>query len=618
MARQTQWQLRQRFLMDLLLQVHKPLLQQELIEMGSRLNENPSDYEADSWPSLIDFMERVHQGRILRPYSIYSQLQEELPQQLLGVYRFLLLAKDWRTFQCNACYARSHFNPVLFVNALQLAISGRPDTKDLVLPAMHEVLPQLYFDKDVILDAQQVNWQQLAPIPNITLKRSWKEILGDIVYPRRFRQPLEVPVLPAEPIVIEVKPLRTLLSSDVELNGYWNSLISRLLITRNEQGTAIIDGDRMMAFRNAHDEYMYRLENGRAAKPEHPQILLHNIKQFVALCELEELTTGHKSLQLIEPTLMTTGGVRYKATKLNGLDVWLLIRQSTEELQSQIDKQLEKAVETPTMETVGQVIATNYWQLFRHLSLAINGNCTMEPNLLGMATSNLRDPIYRTMLFQLAQLIARYERPQVSAYDNQQVQQIHVGNLTTYEHLVDSDLINLMDQQLLQTQRNNLQFLQRRLVARQLRLNHKPFNITYELYASEPMVVLIRSYLIPPGRDQAGLLIESFVSELAMGKNILVRQFPMAKSVHTLRKLYEAKKPLDSSNACSFPQHLLLPRGTAEGLRLQLLVQVLAWNGSETIAECEWAGSVVDSTAPVLTSARVDVVIHHHSLKLKD
>lgn len=41
----SQWELRQRFLLDLMLQVHKPLLQQELIEMGSKLNENENDYE---------------------------------------------------------------------------------------------------------------------------------------------------------------------------------------------------------------------------------------------------------------------------------------------------------------------------------------------------------------------------------------------------------------------------------------------------------------------------------------------------------------------------------------------------------------------------------------------
>lgn len=46
--RPTIWELRQRFLLDLLLQVHKPLLQQELTDLGRELNENPNDYKAVS------------------------------------------------------------------------------------------------------------------------------------------------------------------------------------------------------------------------------------------------------------------------------------------------------------------------------------------------------------------------------------------------------------------------------------------------------------------------------------------------------------------------------------------------------------------------------------------
>ncbi|EDW70394.1 larval serum protein 1 alpha chain [Drosophila virilis] len=614
-VRPTQWELRQRFLLDLLLQVHKPLLQQELTDMGRDLNETPSDYEAGSWPLLRDFFERVHQNRILRPYSIYSLLQEELPQQLLDVYRFLLLAKDWKIFQRNACYARSHFNPVLFVHALQLAIDGREDTKDLMMPAMHEVLPQLYFDKELIREAQFVNWQQLAPV---IPKRSWRETLGSIVYPRKFSPPPELELMPADPIVIEVNFTGMQLSLDVALNGYWSRLISRLIIVTKDKedlAPAIIDGDRMMPFRNAQDEWTYRQQLESQRKPENGQLLMHNIKQFVALLQLEELATGTRSMELVRPTLMTTGGVPYKATALNAEDVRQLISQSIEELQGRIDKQLQKDQEIQTMAAVGEVIAAQYWPLCRHLSLAINGN-RVEPNLLGMTTSNLRDPIYRSLLLQLAKLIAQYEPESQAPSQHQQLlqlRQIRVGHLETYEEPIDTDLINLMDQQLLQTQRNNLQLLRRRLVARHFRLNHKAFNITYELSVPYKMFAVIRSYLVSPGRDQPQLLLDSFVSELVSGENLVERQFPTALNAHTLSELYEAKAPFDGPKPCSFPKHLLLPRGTAKGLKLQLLVQVLQWNGSELSAECEWAGWASDWNSPVLASVLSDVAIYHQN-----
>ncbi|XP_017860779.1 PREDICTED: fat-body protein 1 [Drosophila arizonae] len=621
--RPTQWAQRQRFLLDLLLQVHKPLLQQELIDMGRELNENPNDYETGSWPSLLDFFERVHQDRILRPYSIYSLLQEELPQQLLDVYRFLVLAKDWRTFQCNACYARSQFNPVLFVHALQLAIAERADTKDLMLPAMHEVLPQLYFDKELIRAARSVSWQDLAPV-RIAPKRTWKDTLGSILYPKIFRQPPEEELMPADPIVIEVKSLGVQLSLDVALNGYWSRLISRLIIgskAKEDYGTAIIDGDLMMQFRSDEDEWIYQQQVEGAARPEIGLLLMQNIRQFVALLQLEELATGKRSVELVTPTLMTTGGVPYKATALNAEDVRQLISKSIEELQSQIDKELPKNKKIEPMWVVVQVIAAEYWLLCRHLSLAINGN-NMEPSLLGMTTSNLRDPIYRSLLIQLAQLISKYEqKPKPKSYDKQRrpsVKLLQVTKLETYEQLLDTDLINLMDQQLLQSQRNNLQLLRRRLVARQLRLNHKPFSIAYELFVPETMVVQIRSYLTVPGRAEPRLLLDNFVRELGTGENRLERHSPAAPNDPTLSELYEAQAPFNAPKTCAFPHHLQLPRGTAEGLQLQLLVEVLQWHGTEIESECVGAASFMGENATLLASDTLDVVIYHQELKISN
>lgn len=609
----TQWELRQSFLLDLMLQVHKPLLQQELIEMGRHLNENPDEYEADSWPLLLEFMDDVHQGRILRPYSIYSQIHEKLSHQLLGVYRFLVLAKDWNTFQRNACYARIRFNPVLFVNALQLAIGERMDTKDLVLPAMHEVLPQLYFEKEVILEAQRVSWHQLAAVPTISNKRSWRETLASCMFPKMSNKTSEeVRLFPSDPMVIEVKPLITQLSLDVELNEFWNRLISRLMIAHQSSASPIIGGDRLMPLHDDHDE---RILRGNPARPRDHLLLIYNIRQFVALFHLEELATGTRPLKLIESSLVTTGGVPYRATGLNDEAVRQLISVSIEELRRQIDNELTKANELQPMWKVGEIIATQLWQICRHLSQAINAN-HVEPNLLGMATSNLRDPIYRLLIVQISQLIAQYERRfEEPTHHNKQLQlrQTRVGQLETYDQLVDTDLINLMDQQLLQTQRNNLQQLRRRLVARQFRLNHKPFNITYELFAQAPMVVLFRSYLVPPGRHQPRLHLDAFVSHLASGENQVERQYPTAPNGHTLSDLYEAKHPLNAASPCSFPKHLLLPRGTAEGLKLQLLVQISSWHATELRPECEWPATVEEFRAHNMITALLDVVVQHHA-----
>lgn len=524
---------------------------------------------------LLEFMDLVQQGRLLHPYSIYDQLQEEMPQQLLGTYRFLSLAWDWETFQQNACYARIHLHPVLFVNALQLAMMDRSDTQDLQLPDMHEVLPQVYFDRRVILAAQQTSWQQLSPPGRI----SWRDTLHQILYRQRFQLPEQVP---AEPLIIEVQPATIQLSLDVSLRSYWNRLLSRQLVEQQEQ-------------------------------PHHDLLFLQNVRQLAAHLQLEELAMGGSSPDC---DLLTTGGVPYRSKALHAEVVQQLISASIAELQSQIDKQLQARTDGTHHEcTVGRVIANEYWQICRQLSSLINGDRT-EPNLMAMGSSNLRDPMYRELIMQLDRLMSQYDGPLEADEHHLLVQKVHVGQLETFEQQVDSDLINLLDQQLLQAQRNNLPLLQRRIVARHIRLNHKAFNMSFEIFARYPVAIRVRSYLLPMTRNQPRLLLDHFVGHLEAGENRMYRTFPLATNGHTLSDLYEARQPFAAfppNISYSFPPHLQLPRGTTEGLNLRLIVQILPLN--KTIACAAYAGY---SNEVMLGSRVLNVTIRHRDVNLNE
>lgn len=520
----------------------------------------------------MDFMELVQEGRLLQPYSIYNQLQEDLPQQLLNTYRFLSLAKDWKSFQRNACYARIHLHPVLFVNALQLAMIERTDTQDLQLPDMHEVLPQVYFDRRVILAAQQTNWQQLSPSPRI----SWRETLHNIL----FRQRVELQLIPSqEPLIINVQPAKAQLSLDVSLRSYWNRLLSRQLMEQHEQS-------------------------------HHDLFFLQNVRQLSAHLQLEELAVGSSNAEL-DSDLLTTGGVPYRSLALEVEAVRQLISASIVALRTRIDKQLQAdAGRSQCVCTVGRVIANEYWQMCRQLSRFINGNRT-EPNLMAMGSSNLRDPIYRELVMQLDELMSQFDGPMETSVSHRlHVRNIFVGQLETFEQTVYSDLINLLDQQLLQTQRNNLQLLQRRLMARHIRLNHKAFNMSYEIFAWDAVAIRVRSYLLPMERNHPRLLLDEFIDHIEAGKNQLNRTFSLAPIGHTLSDLYEARQPFAPfapNSMYSFPPHLQLPRGTTEGLNLRLYVQILPKVKPSTA--CAW-----NSNEPLLASRVMNVTIRHHGL----
>ncbi|KAH8259444.1 hypothetical protein KR026_004714 [Drosophila bipectinata] len=605
----TEWQGRQRFLLNLLLQVHKPLLHEDLIEMGRQLNEDPREYEEGSWPRVKDFLESVHGNKIPRPFAIFSQLDEEMPQLLLGVYHFLFLANDWSSFQRNACFARIHFHPVLFVNALQMAVRDRKDTQDLRLPAMYEVLPQLYFEKEVILAAQEVAWHQLTPVRLVTPKRRWKDIL---LGPARISLPPYEEALSPDPLVIDNSRKMAHVSLDLELNSYWNSLINLLVLSTEEEKqrareNIIIDGDRLVAFRGPQDEVDFRRKLVMETNPR----FFYSLQQFMSVLFMEDLATGQKSMEIIDPPLVTTGGVPYKATNLDIDAIESVIDLTIQDLKSQIESAIKwNDNEAEKVIIANRVISNNYLHTCRQLSLAINGYRLNEPSMLSLATANLRDPIYRSLLNRLNQLLVSYEKKNTSSegdYNpyNPQITDVEVGYLSTFEETFDTDLINLIDQQLLQSRRNNLQFLRRHLVARQRRLNHDPFDIKLDITSPAEMTLQLVVYLtLPNGSRESGFQLHTSTCSLKKGFNKIHLHFPTASKEPSLSELYEAEYPkTQRDKSIRFPAHLQLPRGTTEGLPLQMVVELAA----RTSLEQEFS----DVSAPVLAKTMKDVLIFH-------
>ncbi|EDW41448.1 GM25454 [Drosophila sechellia] len=581
--------------------------------MVSEFNDDPGSYKEGTWRYIKDFQERVHQKRVPSPFVILNQLDEEMPLNLLGIYRFLTMAVDWPSFQQNACYARIHFHPLLFVNALQMAVEEREDTKDLRMPAMYEVLPQLYFEKEVILTAQEVTWNQLTPIRLVTPKRRWMDIL--LAY-RNPKQPwMEEEPIPTEPLIIDNARKLAYLSLDLELNSHWNSLINRLIVSIEEgkektNEPIIVDGDRLVAFRGSFDEVNYKNQFALGSHFHNTKLYLYNLHQFVTALTMEDLATGQKSTDLIYPPLMTTGGVPYKGTSLNIEAVRGILDLTIKDLKDQIEmavKHNDHAMDN--LSIAGGIIGNNYLHICRQLSLAVNGHGINQPSMLGSATSNLRDPIYRSLLFRIYDLLKSYENENifsdVGGRDPPKIVDIQVSRLVTFEENMTTNLINLIDQQLLLSHRNNLQFLRRNLVARQLRLNHDPFSIGLDIVAPQDLIVEARMYLTLPNQLRPRLHLDSFKCSLKRGLNHFERQFPTAIPKPTLCELYEADNPsTDVTTSNRFPPHLQLPRGTGDGLKLQLLVELTEWNGLGS----EFGGASVT----VLAKTLKDVIIFHN------
>lgn len=272
---------KQKFLLDVLLQVHKPLVNAELVNLGKELITEPAAYQEPSDEILLEFLEKARQHAILGQHEIYTDLNLEHGSQLVGLAKFLTLAKDWPTFQRNVCFARRHWNPVLLVNALKIAVSERPDTQELIMPAMNEILPQLFYNKDVIAAAENVEWSDLVSKTTSTkpslwkvlglgnifgniigypvhlvgsgktgLWRSWQErrmgmipgkfggVVGPMVEQEAEEQPENIFIQSEEKIVIPVEQQTPLsyFTDDVALNAFWNDVIVERMVQTETGG----------------------------------------------------------------------------------------------------------------------------------------------------------------------------------------------------------------------------------------------------------------------------------------------------------------------------------------------------------------------------------------------
>ncbi|XP_030571206.1 fat-body protein 1 [Drosophila novamexicana] len=159
---------RQKFLLDIVQRVQQPLQQDDLIQLDRGLIVEPQRYRGGIDGEMQRVIDLDRQRRLLDEHQIYSIRNVEHVQQLRGIYRLLVRALDFETLQRNVIYLRRNINPVLLINALTLAIRDREDTQILIMPAVQEILPELYLDQQTIEQVQRMQSEvEGSPRPSL-------------------------------------------------------------------------------------------------------------------------------------------------------------------------------------------------------------------------------------------------------------------------------------------------------------------------------------------------------------------------------------------------------------------------------------------------------------------
>lgn len=116
---------------------------------------------------MLFVLDLIRNNRMLGRNHICSMTDEQNLRQLIGLYRLMVRSRDYKTFQLLVIYARKNINPVLFVNALTLALADRLDTQMLIVPALYEILPRSYTDVSLIRTVENVGAEDAIVNRNI-------------------------------------------------------------------------------------------------------------------------------------------------------------------------------------------------------------------------------------------------------------------------------------------------------------------------------------------------------------------------------------------------------------------------------------------------------------------
>ncbi|KMY99529.1 uncharacterized protein Dsimw501_GD12631, isoform B [Drosophila simulans] len=237
---------RQKFILDIVQNIRQLLQQSELINLDVGLIADSQRYRGGIDEVMQGVIDLDRQRRLLDEHQVYSVGRLEHVQQLRGIYRLLVRAQDFDTLRRNVVYLRRNINPVLLVNALALAIRDRDDTQTLIVPAVQELLPELYLDEEVIQQLRSVlreqtqrpslmdivGMRQRAMNPVMSILMPWREIHMQMAL--RKQQNLQN-VLGQKRVVVRAENQgqiegTSLLTDDIELQNFVQNLIQELAL----------------------------------------------------------------------------------------------------------------------------------------------------------------------------------------------------------------------------------------------------------------------------------------------------------------------------------------------------------------------------------------------------
>ncbi|XP_005182319.1 larval serum protein 1 beta chain [Musca domestica] len=250
----------------------------------------------------------------------------------------------------------------------------------------------------------------------------------------------------------------------------------------------------------------------------------------------------------------------------------------------------------------------NYYYLLSHMFISQvgKGDIEVSPSVMLNYETMVRDPYFYVFHKKIADAFLRF-KGQLEPYSKEElmfsgveIKEVQVTELVTFFDLVDFDLTTLRNDKMI-FQDGRLVW-DKMLLARQMRLNHKPFGFNLTVVSDKDQQALVRIFLAPK-HDEFGralsladnrenfLTLGKFAIDLKAGMNVISYNsdefYWTQKDRTTYTELYhnvmmaiegKYKFPVYVRETyCLFPNRLILPRGWEKGMPMTMFFMVTGY-----------------------------------------
>ncbi|XP_046671687.1 hexamerin-like isoform X2 [Homalodisca vitripennis] len=603
-------------LLLLFVNIHEPNYNKDQQQLGNTFDFD-KQLEHFENTNVVQQFQYTYKLGLLPRGEIFNYYDSNHLQQAIQLFDVLYFAKDYDTFYQVACWARDRVNEGQFVYALSVAIVKRHDTQAIALPPQSEVYPQLYINSRAIQQAQYYKQQgkkSAIVISNTTGFYYGNPGSGQSVDshngPHQFDSRISY--------FSEDKNLNQLFAFQQinypnwfnelkygykwqKRNGerfyyYLQQLLARYNLERHANG--LTPAKPFQFNENVQPGYNPQLSyyNGQAvpARPGNVDINNANSLFFQQLQTLDRRIADAIDSRQVK----NVNGTNRRLDADNGAEV------------------LGDLVQANTNSANNEYYAANnglygYLDVFRQLVGGIVDpyhQNQVAPGTIENESAALRDPVFYQIIARVAGFLQAFKnqlkpyKQEQLEYPGVQVQSVNVDKLVTYLDEAEVELYNAI------TYQQGEQAETYQYKARQPQLNYKPFNYNIQLTSDKDGDAVVRVFFGPQydvqGRPfnleqarQYFVEVERFIAKLKSGQNTIKRNSQQSSifvdeqtglrsligQVHEAQRggqpfyIYEGH----NTQQASFPQNLLLPRGSSEGHQFLMLVTVNSYEPSE-------------------------------------